>query len=148
MFGDEGKTVEHVEFKHGKLKEDFEESSKTKKLVSKRSAEVKFCISCEVCNKEFDAVSLLAQHMVRIHFWKEVKERFTHLYEGNTCLVCSKSFSKQTTVILHVGSMHKKIDELMEEKGLRPLTQEAVNVPIIKEEAREEAGKSDGDVEL
>jgi len=138
IFEDEEKTVEHVEYKHGKLKEDFEESSKPKKVGNKRSPDVKFCTSCEVCSKEFDSVSHLTQHMVRMHFWKEVREKFTHLYERNTCLLCSKSFPKQTSTILHVGAMHRKIDEIIEEQGLRPLTNEAVPISKIKAEIETE----------
>ena len=137
IFEDKDKTVEHVEYRHGKLKEDFEESSKPKKVGTKRSQEVKFCTSCEVCSKEFDSVSHLTQHMVRIHFWKEVREKFTHLYDKNTCLLCSKSFSQQNSTILHVGSMHRKIDEIMEEKGLRPLTNDVMNITKIKAELEE-----------
>jgi len=137
IFEDKGKTVEHVEYRHGKLKEDFEESSKPKKVGTKRSPDVKFCTSCEVCSKEFDSVSHLTQHMVRMHFWKEVREKFTHLYEKNTCLLCSKSFPKQNSTILHIGAMHRKIDEIIEEKGLRPLTSEALNVTKIKAEVEE-----------
>jgi len=137
IFEDEEKTVEHVEYRHGKLKEDFEESSKPKKVGTKRSPDVKFCTSCEVCSKEFDSVSHLTQHMVRMHFWKEVREKFTHLYEKNTCLLCSKSFPRQNSTILHVGAMHRKIDEIIEEKGLRPLTSEALNVTKIKAEVEE-----------
>ena len=137
VFEDKDKTVEHVEYRHGKLKEDFEESSKPKKVGTKRSQEVKFCTSCEVCSKEFDSVSHLTQHMVRIHFWKEVREKFTHLYDKNTCLLCSKSFSQQNSTILHVGSMHRKIDEIMEEKGLRPLTNDVMNITKIKAELEE-----------
>lgn len=137
IFEDKGKTVEHVEYRHGKLKEDFEESSKPKKVGTKRSPDVKFCTSCEVCSKEFDSVSHLTQHMVRMHFWKEVREKFTHLYEKNTCLLCSKSFPRQNSTILHVGAMHRKIDEIIEEKGLRPLTSEALNVTKIKAEVEE-----------
>jgi len=137
IFEDEEKTVEHVEYKHGKLKEDFEESSKPKKVGTKRSPDVKFCTSCEVCGKEFDSVSHLTQHMVRMHFWKEVREKFTHLYERNTCLLCSKSFPKQNSTILHIGAMHRKIDEIIEAQGLRPLTNEAVPITKIKAEIEE-----------
>ena len=136
VFESEEKTIDHVEFRHGKLKEDVEESNKTKKLVIKKSAEVKFCTSCEVCGKEFDAVSSLSQHMVRLHFWKEVKDTFSHLYEGNTCLVCSKLFPRQNSLIMHIGSVHRKIDQIIEGAGLRPLKSETA-FKKIKEETKE-----------
>jgi len=111
---------------------------------SKEIKEVKFC---EICDKEFENVSQLATHMISSHMLREIKDRFNTLYNGKECTVCCKAFSKGT-VWMHLGSVHNKLDEVLMEKGLRPLK---IQVPsnirkiVVKRERMEEDSNT-GDV--
>jgi len=111
---------------------------------SKEIKEVKFC---EICDKEWENVSQLANHMISSHMLRDIKDRFNTLYNGKECTICSKSFSKNA-VWMHLGSVHNKLDEILMEKGLRPLKiQVAPNIrKIVVKRERMEEDSNTGDV--
>merc|ERR1712142_51656 len=142
----EESTKEHIKVKHGKLKVDIEESvKKTDKSgpeedsrksqnnsAPPKSSDAK-CYKCDLCSKVFDVLSLLSQHMVRNHFWQEAKEEFQNVCEGETCLLCGKTFSNRGSALVHIGTYHGKLDDILERKGYTSIKGD-VQIGKIKEE--------------
>merc|ERR1719244_2240880 len=80
---------------------------------------------CEICGRELENMSKFSQHM-SLHFSKELKDKFSDLLdvEAKTCLICDKIFPAKAnlaSLYLHIGSVHSKVEEIMLEKGLKPL---------------------------
>ena len=83
--------------------------------------------------------------MIGSHLLTEIKQKYGHLYNGKECLECNKAFAK-TSVWGHLGAVHNKLDEVLIERGLRPikvplpptLRQVFVKSERMEEEAEEE----------
>ena len=67
------------------------------------------------------SASALTMHLIGSHnFLREVRERYQALYQDNTCVLCQKRFAK-SSIWQHLGSVHNKLDEILLEKGLKPV---------------------------
>ena len=116
---------------------------------SRNTKEVKEIKVCQICDKEEENMSKLVNHMISSHLLTEIKQRYASLYNGKECLECKKTFSK-TTVWQHLGAVHNKLDEVLVERGLRPI--KAPPTPTLRQvfvkiEAEEE-GEASEDQEL
>ena len=84
--------------------------------------------------------------MIGSHLLTEIKQKYGHLYNGKECLECNKPFAK-TSVWGHLGAVHNKLDEVLIERGLRPIkvpvppTLRQVFVKSERMEEEEEAGE-------
>ena len=58
--------------------------------------------------------------MVQCHLLRDLKENYQAFYDGENCLECNKSFNK-TSIWLHLGAVHNKVDDILIKKGMRPL---------------------------
>jgi len=85
---------------------------------------------CQVCKKLLRSEGHLRQHLVKSHFLKEMKERFDNLVEGSKCLICDTN-SKDP--IAHIGATHKKVNEILIEKGLTSLSDQKPNIEANEE---------------
>jgi len=87
-------------------------------VTGRNTSEIKEIRECEVCNKEFESVSKLGQHMVTGHFLKEIRETYQDLYNGTECLLCNNTYSKNVFVMhMHIGATHNKLDEVLAKMG-------------------------------
>lgn len=133
-----------------KTKPQAKDKTGTPKRQPRNSKEIKEVRFCEICDKELENVSQLATHMIGSHFLKDIREKFSHLYNGKECLECSKSFTRNT-VWMHLGSVHNKLDELLVEKGHRPI--KSVVTPkmrkvVVKKERAEASSTEEQDYQL
>ena len=103
-----------------KAKPQAKDKADTPKRQTRNSKDIKEVRFCEICDKELDNVSQLATHTISSHFLKDLREKFSHLFNGKECMECNKTFTK-TTIWPHLGSVHNKLDELLKEKGHRPI---------------------------
>ena len=136
--------IKHIAITHGKLDEILEsrgyptlnlrkksskEASESKVPRKYSTSDIKEIRECEICNKEFETVSKLGQHMVTGHFMKEIRETYRELYNGKECLLCNNTYARNV-FIMHIGATHNKLDEVLAKNGYRPL--KAKIVPNLK----------------
>ena len=107
------------------------------KLLNAVKAEVKILSECQLCEKSLQSEGHVLQHLVHAHFRKEVKERFSHLYKNKKCLLCNKETKK--TPLIHIGATHRKVNEILIEKGLKPVhARSLLKETTVKQEIKEE----------
>ena len=84
-------------------------------------------------------MSALIKHMVSSHYLAEIKQRFSDLYDSTSsqCTLCHKVMSKYT-VWQHLGSVHFKLEEILESEGRRPLRSAVMPVIMKVDEKGEE----------
>merc|ERR1719318_1590380 len=130
----------------GEQKPSIRKPKKLSKQVldrNKTTPSVKFFLECEVCKKSLDSEKPLLQHLVNSHFHKEVREKFVNLHEGSKCLICDKDI-KKSGMTIHIGSTHRKVNEILLEKGLKPVQiTKGSTAPILKQEIKDEDELSD-----
>ena len=137
-----------VKAKNSKSKSSrVQDKAETPKRQSRNSKDIKEVRFCEICDKELDNVSQLATHMISSHFIKDIREKFSHLYNGKECMECHKGY-KGNNIWLHLGSVHNKLDEVLVEKGLRPI--KTVTTPkmrrvVVKQERAESSSSETPD---
>jgi len=135
--------IKHIAITHGKLDEILESkgyptlNKNSKKCPVPRNkaprrnstSDIKEIRECEICNKEFETVSKLGQHMVTGHFLKEIRDTYKSLYNGKECVLCNNAYTRNVFV-MHIGATHNKLDEVLTKNGYRPL--KAKIVPNFK----------------
>ena len=120
--------LRHIGMTHGKLNsilssQGLPSLGSTKKIKTPRlrRLEVREVFCCELCDKEQFNASALSQHLIGSHnFLKDLKLRYNSLYQDGRCGLCQKMFAK-TSIWQHLGGVHNKLDELLVERGLRPI---------------------------
>jgi hypothetical protein len=77
-------------------------------------------ISCLICQKTTPSIATLWQHYARMHFFAELKSDYSFMANiGNkSCNECGSSFKAVDALFLHIGTVHRKVNEIMEKKGL------------------------------
>jgi len=88
----------------------------------------------------FESRSSLTQHYVS-HFAKELKERFPILPSDTQCSLCNRSLpsvKKSQFWMMHIGSTHGKVKDIMVEKGLRT-AEDVFTKSVAKRKFKEEA---------
>eukprot|EP00092_Neocalanus_flemingeri_P026456 GFUD01028677.1.p1 GENE.GFUD01028677.1~~GFUD01028677.1.p1 ORF type:complete len:596 (+),score=137.08 GFUD01028677.1:54-1841(+) len=76
--------------------------------------------SCQICEKTTPSASTLCQHYARFHFSAELKSDYSAMANiGNkSCNDCGSNFRSLEALYLHIGTVHRKVNEIMEKKGL------------------------------
>ena len=96
-------------------KDDIKDSSviKVKKSVN----------SCQMCDKEVEGLSSLWNHYTNSHFHKVIKQSYGHLmdFEEMRCKLCDKQMKQKQGLLMHVGTVHQKVNEVLVTYGLNPL---------------------------
>ena len=69
---------------------------------------------CQKCRKHSKSLKNLKTHYIVEHYSKDLSQ-WIH---GNLCLECSATFQNPTKLLIHVGSAHKKVEELLARDGL------------------------------
>ena len=87
-------------------------------------------------------MSALIKHMISSHYLAEIKQRFSGLYDSTSsqCTLCNKVMSKYT-VWQHLGSVHFKLEEILESEGRRPLRSAPMPVMMKVDQNGEEIPK-------
>ena len=87
-------------------------------------------------------MSALIKHMVASHYLAEIKHRFSVLYDSTSsqCTLCNKVMSKYN-MWQHLGSVHFKLEEILESEGRRPLRSAPMPVMMKVDENGEEIPK-------
>ena len=110
-----------------------------------KSDDIKILGKCQLCDKKCTTPSKLSRHIVESHFRELLKERFSHLVSGNNCTLCGKEFKIARKLIIHIGSKHNKLEEIMVEKGLM-LIQDIFNPKFNNMEIKNEKVQSQNDI--
>ena len=127
-----------------------EKSDTPRSRQTRNSKDIKEVRWCEICNKELENVSQLANHMIGSHMLRFIKEKFAPLYNGKECTECGKNYTKNA-VWQHLGSVHNKLDEVLVERGYRPLktiTTPKMKKVVVKREKPDEDPSADEDYQL
>ena len=87
-------------------------------------------------------MSALIKHMVSSHYLAEIKQRFSDLYDttSSQCTLCNKVMAKYN-VWQHLGSVHYKLEEILESEGRRPLRSAPMPVMMKVDQNGEEIPK-------
>ena len=99
------------------------ESLSRKRETSGSLEKVNYELQCEVCGQRCKSPMLLEQHMVK-HFTREV-EALVSKFAGEAprfdCSMCGDVFKQRNGTIVHLGSKHGFINEVLKEKQLSVL---------------------------
>jgi len=76
--------------------------------------------SCQICQKTTPSVAMLCQHYARTHFTAELKSDYAFMAKiaNKSCKECKSQFKSVDALFLHIGTVHRKVNEIMEKKGL------------------------------
>jgi len=100
------------------------ESQSRKRKMSGSGEKVNYELKCEVCEVPCKTPMLLEQHMVK-HFIKEVEVLVSKFIAGEAprfeCSMCGDVFKQRNGTIVHLGSKHGFINEVLKEKQLSVL---------------------------
>jgi len=92
----------------------------TDKERNESATKCNFERTCQVCDKKFETDSKLEQHCCS-HFTKELEDEFGYLMDGLECTMCRKNFKSKATLVLHIGSKHGKINDILVKKNFDAL---------------------------
>eukprot|EP00092_Neocalanus_flemingeri_P039113 GFUD01042575.1.p1 GENE.GFUD01042575.1~~GFUD01042575.1.p1 ORF type:complete len:623 (-),score=129.86 GFUD01042575.1:60-1928(-) len=75
---------------------------------------------CQICEKTTPTVSTLSQHYARFHFFAELKSDYGAMADvvNKSCNDCGSHFKSVDALFLHIGTVHRKVIEIMEKKGM------------------------------
>ena len=102
---------------------------------------------CKKCNKYFPTLMMLKNHYCG-HFLSHIKKKFQSSYKDLTCLECNKNFPSLQKLLVHLGVVHDKINQVLKMKGFEELPpnqmptqnsnkqQDIKNVPLIQPTAK------------
>ena len=87
-------------------------------------------------------MSAIIKHMISSHYLGEMKRRFSECYDSTSsqCTLCNKTMTKYN-VWQHLGSVHFKLEEILESEGRRPLRSAPAPVIMKVDENGEEIPK-------
>ena len=76
--------------------------------------------NCEVCKKSFKSRGKLSSHLINSHFYRKCKTEFLEAgYCFNLiCNICLNKCSTTQSLLLHIGSVHRKLNEVLEKENL------------------------------
>jgi len=79
--------------------------------------------TCQLCHKTLNSTAQLWQHFARVHFFAELKADYGYMVDipKKSCNECGSSFKAVDALFLHIGTVHRKVNEIMEKKGLTGL---------------------------
>ena len=75
---------------------------------------------CQICQKTTPSVATLWQHYARMHFFAELKSDYGFMANiaDKSCNECGSHFKAVDALFLHIGTVHRKVNEIMEKKGM------------------------------
>ena len=92
--------------------------SSTSTLASdKKMLDTENDIKCPVCQQKSANHFNLQIHLCR-HFLGQLADSFGYMMNNTTCTICEKTFKEQSSVIIHIGIKHGKINKRREDVGL------------------------------
>jgi len=79
--------------------------------------------TCQLCHKTFNSTAQLVQHLARVHFSAELKADYGYMADipKKACNECGSTSKSVDALFLHIGTVHRKVNEIMENKGLAGL---------------------------
>ena len=79
--------------------------------------------NCQLCPKTTKGLGALYQHYSNAHLSKEIVTTFAEFgdFSNFKCLLCSKTFRQKNGLIIHLGSNHLLVNDLLAKKGLEEL---------------------------
>ena len=69
---------------------------------------------CQKCRRNSKSLKNLKIHYIIEHY----SEDLSHWIQGDQCLECNATFHNSTKLLIHVGSAHKKVEDLLARDGL------------------------------
>jgi len=101
------------------------------------SKEKKSGYRCQICEKDVETLSLLWNHYSHSHFCKDIKEIYGNQMDLDEllCKICDKKMKSKAGLLMHIGTRHHKVNEILVRRGLAPLD--------IKLKASDEKSKSE-----
>ena len=82
---------------------------------------VNYETNCQVCQKDQNNLAALEKHLVNCHFYTELKHQFRSLMKQDTCLVCKSEFKREENLVMHIGTKHGKVNDILKSRGLAVL---------------------------
>ena len=91
---------------------------------------------CQICKKHFDGLGTLWQHYANSHFTKQLREHYSSDMDLELlqCKLCGKTMKQKTGLLVHMGTFHLKVNELLSLNGYDTLE--------VKESKREKLNNS------
>ena len=95
---------------------------------------------CQKCKKLFPTILMLKNHYCG-HFLSILKKKFQSSYSGLNCLECNKSFTSVNNLLVHIGIVHDKINQVLKMKKIPELPptehinthhEDIKNVPLVQ----------------
>merc|ERR1719187_2650185 len=79
--------------------------------------------TCQLCHKTLNSTAQLWQHLARVHFSAELKADYGYMADipKKSCNECGSTTKSVDALFLHIGTVHRKVNEIMENKGLAGL---------------------------
>merc|ERR1711874_46804 len=76
---------------------------------------------CEVCMVELHSKCALMEHYSGGHMESALKEQFGHLLKDGLCNICKYEPEEENEIWVHIGTLHEKVNLILQEKGLKPV---------------------------
>ena len=79
--------------------------------------------SCQMCNKTHSSLAQVWQHYARQHFLPELKVEYSFMADiaSKSCTECGSRLSSIDALFLHIGTVHRKVNEILQKRGLHSL---------------------------
>merc|ERR1712025_301708 len=76
--------------------------------------------TCQLCNKTMNNSAQLWQHYSRNHFLAELKAEYGSMadIQNKICGECGSVSKSVDILFIHIGTVHRKVNEIMEKRGL------------------------------
>jgi len=76
--------------------------------------------TCQLCNKTMNNNAQLWQHYARNHFLAELKAEYGSMadIQNKICRECGSVSKSVDILFIHIGTVHRKVNEIMEKRGL------------------------------
>ena len=106
----------HVGTTHEKVEQFLDPSLHVPK--GKRINQKHFDQECSLCCKQFPSMHHLKYHLTHRHFKEELKQFIDE--DQLRCKICQSKSANKYLLRVHVGIVHKKLDEIMEQTSKIP----------------------------
>jgi len=104
------------------------------KPATKSNTQSNNSLTCQVCDATMSTTASLEQHICSVHFYKELeKEVEGSMTEDLKCQKCGSSFKMKKSLVLHLGSKHSMINNVLKQKLLPLLTTSLSNNSLVSQ---------------
>eukprot|EP00092_Neocalanus_flemingeri_P035702 GFUD01038873.1.p1 GENE.GFUD01038873.1~~GFUD01038873.1.p1 ORF type:complete len:517 (-),score=80.92 GFUD01038873.1:14-1564(-) len=117
----------HIGVKHKKInsilaKHGYKEHRKVRVPNISNKEKIK-TNCCQLCDKNIEGLSSLWQHYTNSHFQNDLRESYSNLMdlEEIRCKLCAKQMKQKQGLLVHIGTVHLKVNEVLVKYGLKPL---------------------------